>query len=108
MRRTSKQGFTLVELLVVIGIIALLVSLLLPSLNKARQAAARVACSAQMQQLGLGMQMYLNQYNSTYPPAFISDNLALDWYDANQKNATWFTLLRKFLGDKTDPNTFGN
>src|ERR1700683_2698299 len=63
-----KRGFTLVELLVVIGIIALLISILLPALSKAMRAANVIACASNMRQLGQYMFMYANDNKGTLPP----------------------------------------
>src|SRR5581483_7319329 len=61
-------GFTLVELLVVIGIIALLISILLPSLNKAREAAKKVSCASNERQIGQMMFMYASEQNGWLVP----------------------------------------
>lgn len=65
--RSFKHGFTLVELLVVIGIIALLISMLLPALNKARQAAQLTACTSNLRQLGQAIIAYANDNRNQWP-----------------------------------------
>jgi len=61
------RGFTLVELLVVIGIISLLISILLPALAKARAAAREVRCESNIRQFGIGLQMYCDANKGLLP-----------------------------------------
>jgi prepilin-type N-terminal cleavage/methylation domain-containing protein/prepilin-type processing-associated H-X9-DG protein len=65
--RSRKNGFTLVELLVVIGIIALLISILLPALHKAREAALELTCESNLRQIGMGIQTYADQNRGELP-----------------------------------------
>jgi prepilin-type N-terminal cleavage/methylation domain-containing protein len=66
-RHRAARGFTLVELLVVIGIIAVLVGILLPALNKAREASKRAACASNLHQLYITLQIYANANRDQVP-----------------------------------------
>jgi prepilin-type N-terminal cleavage/methylation domain-containing protein/prepilin-type processing-associated H-X9-DG protein len=86
----GKLGFTLVELLVVIGIIALLISILLPSLNRARRQAQEIVCASNLRQMGIALTMYINDWR-VYPGA-------RDRTGAGGTNfSVWPTRLRKFM-----------
>src|SRR5437667_2285261 len=70
MKRRLMGGFTLVELLVVIGIIAVLIAVLLPALGRARRQAQRVQCFNTMRQLALANVQYANDWHDWYVPAW--------------------------------------
>ena len=79
------RGFTLVEMLVVLAVIAVLIGLLLPAIQKAREAANRISCANNLHQIGIAQHHYYLA-NGTLPPSRIGD-----------KKATWMVLLLPYL-----------
>lgn len=84
-----QRGFTLVELLVVMAIITLLVGLLVPAVQKAREAASRISCGNNLKQIGLALHSY-ESVNKKLPPSRVSD-----------LHATWAVLILPYMEQDT-------
>lgn len=107
---TLTRGFTLIELLVVVAIIAVLISILLPSLNSARKSAKATVCASNMKHVGSAAAIYLTENNATYPfgYAYASNNSGA--YDLNDQpndavfgyvHWTWFLYGRGQVADES-------
>ena len=101
MSSRSKRAFTLVELLVVIGIIAVLISILLPTLSRARAAAARTVCLTQLRELVTACHMYAND-NKGYLPEYrgYNKNVALSTtYGQNNSQVMYYLTSKDVSAD---------
>jgi len=88
------RGFTLLELLVVMGIIAVVAAVLLPALSAARRRARRVACMSNLRQLGIALGLYLHDFDGYFPQSLS--------VDARGRWRTVLDALRPYLGGPKD------
>jgi prepilin-type N-terminal cleavage/methylation domain-containing protein/prepilin-type processing-associated H-X9-DG protein len=98
--RPPRAAFTLVELLVVIGIIAVLISILLPAMARAKEQARSVACQSNLRQIGMAMVMYTNENKQRYPfHADIGGMNKEDWIYWQAARDPKESAIAKYMGD---------
>jgi len=92
----ARAGFTLMELLAVIGIIAVLAALLIPALSLAKGHARSATCKNRLHQIGLGMDSYVNDHDHNYPPAVNPFDHSLDDVMEAANTRYWWAKLQPY------------
>ena len=101
---TRRKAFTLVELLVVIGIIAVLIGILLPSLNKAREASMRTVCLSNLRELGNAIRIYAAQNKDQIPIGYMDEHQFSYFVNWNNSNGTKVSMMGLLAVTKLTPN----
>jgi prepilin-type N-terminal cleavage/methylation domain-containing protein len=102
MKSKSNAGFTLIELLVVIAIIAILAAILFPVFAQAREKARGASCLSNIKQLTLGMMMYSQDYDETFPEWRWDQNYSTNWgdkgwYSPNNATTIWYYAIYPYV-----------
>ena len=102
-RQSGKVGFTIIELLVIVGIIGVLVSILIPVFGQGKEAARKTACLSNLKLWGLGFTMYLSDYDDIYPNQEFAESGTRD----QNGNSSWIVAIQPYAERASNINALG-